>query len=135
MQFFTLLLSALALAASTTASPIDVAKRNADIVVTPTVFSPRKGSVWTVGSKQVVQWDTSRIPPEGLNYTGELVLGYNDGTQSENLDVDHPLAQNFKLAAGSQTITIPNVPYRSKYFVVLIGDSGNRSPYFTISQK
>jgi len=134
MQFFTLLLSALALAASTTASPIDIAKRNADIVVTPTVFSPRKGSVWTVGSKQVVQWQTSRIP-EGLNNTGEILLGYNNGTPSENLDVDHPLAQNFKLAAGRQTITIPNVPHGSQYFVVLVGDSGNKSPYFTISQK
>ncbi|KAH9953346.1 hypothetical protein BC827DRAFT_1146294 [Russula dissimulans] len=142
MQFFTVLLSALALAASTsTASPVlaDVAaaavKRSDDIVVTPAVTSPSQGSNWVVGTTQYVQWDTSNIPIQGRGQTGTLLLGYNDGkTSSENLDVYHPLGQGFKLTSGSYPIIVPKVPQRNTYFIVLIGDSGNKSPYFTISQ-
>jgi len=142
MQFFTILLSALALAASTTtALPVLVdgasgpVKRGEDIVVTPLITSPSTASNWLVGSTQHVQWDTSNIPNEGRNQTGTLLLGYNDGkTDSENLDVYHPLAQGFKLTSGSHPITVPKVPYRTTYFIVLIGDSGNKSPQFTISQ-
>ncbi|KAI9508336.1 hypothetical protein F5148DRAFT_1197422 [Russula earlei] len=131
MQLFTALLSVLALASSTTASPVE---RSDLIVVTPAITSPTKGSTWKIASNQFVKWDTSRIPPSASNQTGTILLGFYNGTRSENLDVDHPLAQGFKLTTGSQVVTVPNVPHRTTYFVVLVGDSGDSSPEFTISQ-
>jgi hypothetical protein len=94
MQFLTTLLSALALAASTTtASPIAapapdsaaIAARSELIVFSPHITSPSPGVTWPVGSQQTVQWDTSAIPVEGRNYTGFILLGFNNGTESENL--------------------------------------------------
>jgi hypothetical protein len=89
MQLLTTLLSVLALAASTTASPI-AAKRNELIVVSPSITSPHKGDTWSVGSVQVVTWDTFSIPPEGQHNTGTILLGFSDGTGSEHLDVGEP---------------------------------------------
>jgi len=85
MKFFTALLSALALAASTTtATP--VAERSTLIVVTPEITSPGAGDDWPVGTQQTVTWETRDIPPEAQGYTGEILLGFNDGTtSSENL--------------------------------------------------
>jgi hypothetical protein len=96
MQFLTTLLSALALAASTTtASPIAapapapdhaaIAARSELIVFSPHITSPSHGVTWPVGSQQTVQWDTSAIPLEARNYTGFILLGFNNGTESENL--------------------------------------------------
>jgi len=142
MQFLTTFLSALALAASTTtASPIAapapdpaaITARSEFIVFSPQITSPSQGVTWPVGSQQTVQWDTSAIPLEGRNNTGFILLGFNNGTESENLLVDQPLAHGFLLTAGSQIITIPKVPHRTTYFVVLFGDSGNKSPQFTIT--
>jgi hypothetical protein len=84
MQFFTTLLSALALAASTTtANPI--AARSETIVVTPHITQPVAGVNWPSFSKQIVKWATDAIPPEAYNYTGEILLGFDNGTDSENL--------------------------------------------------
>jgi hypothetical protein len=84
MKFFTALLSALALAASTTiATPI--AERSMLIVVTPPITSPVAGDDWPIGTEQTVTWDTTDIPPEAQDYTGEILLGFDDGTNSENL--------------------------------------------------
>jgi hypothetical protein len=49
-----------------------------------------------------------------------------------NLQMDSPLAEGFRLRAGKQEITVPSVPQRNDYIVVLMGDSGNQSPTFTI---
>jgi len=128
-----MILSALALAVSTTtATPIDA--RAALIVVAPPVTAPKAGDVWNVGDEQLVQWDTSKIPDEAKSYTGTIVLGYYEGDDDtdEHLDYENPLAQGFLLTAGSQSVTVPNKPYGPSYFVVLIGDSGNRSGLFTI---
>ncbi|KAI0269937.1 hypothetical protein BC834DRAFT_841658 [Gloeopeniophorella convolvens] len=133
MQFFATLLSALALAASASATPI--AARNELIVVSPQVTSPTTGTIWTTGSSQTVTWDTSKIPPSGSNNTGLILLGYDDGSSSENLDINNPLASGFPITAGSQNITVPNVDTKTTYFVVLFGDSGNKSPEFTITKK
>jgi len=86
MQFFAAILSALALAVSTTtATPVD--GRAALDVVSPPITSPHAGDVWPVGSEQLVQWDTSGIPGEAQGNTGSIVLGYDDGfSSSENLD-------------------------------------------------
>ena len=86
MQFFTAILSALALAAATTATPVHVAERSELIVVTPVITKPAEGDSWPIGSTQQVCWDTSDIPPEAKNYKGTFLLGYDDGTGSENLD-------------------------------------------------
>ncbi|PPR07270.1 hypothetical protein CVT26_012430 [Gymnopilus dilepis] len=52
---------------------------------------------------------------------------------SENLDIAHPLATGFPLTTGSVKVVLPkNVTARDDYFVVLFGDSGNKSPKFKI---
>ena len=86
MQFFTAILTALALAVSTTtATPIDA--RAKLIVVSPEIRKPEAGDLWTVGTQQLVEWDTSDIPDEAKNYTGSILLGYFEGmTDSEHLD-------------------------------------------------
>jgi hypothetical protein len=87
---FTALLTALALASSTTALPVavahDASRRSEDIVFSPLIKSPGQGTVWKVGSKQVVTWDASAIPPEAQGNKGTIMLGYDDNTGSENLD-------------------------------------------------
>jgi hypothetical protein len=86
MKFFTALLSALALAASTTTTAIPVAERSELIVVTPEITSPKAGDDWLVGTEQTVTWNTRRIPKEAQDYSAEILLGFNDGTtDSENL--------------------------------------------------
>jgi hypothetical protein len=57
------------------------------IVWNPPITSPGAGDVWTVGSTQLVTWDTNEVPPYAVNNTGTLLLGYFDGdSPSENLD-------------------------------------------------
>jgi len=134
MQLFTALLSALALVSSATASPAPAAIRRSElIVVTPAITQPSPGTTWLVGTTQNIMWDTSNIPPSGKNNHGVILLGFNNGTGSENLNISHPLASNFLLTNGIQNVTVPNVPAKTTYFVVLIGDSGNKSPQFTIA--
>ncbi|KAH9168437.1 hypothetical protein EDB89DRAFT_2099733, partial [Lactarius sanguifluus] len=100
------------------------------IVVSPHITSPSASTTWNVGDKVTVTWDTSSIPPPG-NFTGQLLLGFLTH-EGENLDIDHPLAQDILLSTGSVQITVPNVPVGTNYIVVLFGDSGNASPQFTI---
>lgn len=73
--------------------------------------------------------------PKFKDYTGTLVLGYSKkGSESENLDVEHPLADNFKLSDGYVDFTLPSdLQSRKTYFVVLMGDSGNKSQEFAIT--
>ena len=90
MQLFTALLTALALVSSVTALPVavtsDASRRSDDIVFSPTIKTPSQGTVWKIGSKQVVTWDASNIPQGAEGNTGTIMLGYNDNTGSENLD-------------------------------------------------
>ncbi|KAI0061492.1 hypothetical protein BV25DRAFT_1826628 [Artomyces pyxidatus] len=101
------------------------------IVVSPHITSPSASTVWNVGDKVTVTWDTSTIP-EPKNFTGSLVLGF-ETPNSENLDAANPLATGFLLTDGQVDITVPNVPSKTTYIVVLFGDSGNASPEFTIT--
>jgi len=138
MKFFTTFLTALAILSSTTALPVAVApaaviRRGADIVYSPTIQSPSKGTVWKAGSKQLVTWDTTSVPSGAEKNKGTILLGYLDNTGSENLDIQHPLASGFLLTAGQQTITVPKVPKKSTYIIAVLGDSGNISQQFTIS--
>ncbi|KAJ3489209.1 hypothetical protein NLI96_g2267 [Meripilus lineatus] len=121
---FTLLLS------SSSALPILQDKRD---VVNPHITSPTAATVWTVGSKQTVTWDTSDLPPPAniTNIKGKVILGFLE-PDSYNLMLDSPLAQGFSILDGSVVITIPNVPVRTNYIIALMGDSGNISPEFRI---
>ncbi|KAF8469389.1 hypothetical protein DFH94DRAFT_221890 [Russula ochroleuca] len=135
MQLFTALLSALALISSTTALPAPAVpvRRSEDIVVSPSIFEPAAGASWQISTTQYVKWQTSNIPQSARNYTGSIVLGFDDGTGSENLDYENPLAHGFLLTSGGHPVTVPNVSPNNTYFVVLFGDSGNKSPHFTIT--
>ncbi|TFK52278.1 hypothetical protein OE88DRAFT_1657453 [Heliocybe sulcata] len=100
----------------------------------PPVTSPTSGTVWNVGETQTVTWDTSSPPSEVTSYSGQLVLGYMDpNSAGEHLNLDSPLASGFNLTDGKVSFTVPDVPTRSTYIVVLFGDSGNASPEFTIN--
>jgi hypothetical protein len=149
MQLFAVLLTALALVSSTSALPVavtpDASRRSADIVYSPPIKSPSQGTVWKVGSQQLVTWDTSSVPAGAEGNKGTIMLGYDDNTGSENLNyrefhssrsrrltqsirggivsvltcccVVHPLADGFPLTAGKQSIKVPNVPKKTTYFV------------------
>ena len=148
MQLFTTLLSVLALGFSTTAFPIaDAAsiKRSEDIVVMAQITEPIHGAVWEVGSKHIVAWNTSTVPPQALSNTASILLGYFDETGLEHVNygklhfgssphtlllvmllfpcsnltcVDTPLASGFLFKSGHQTVTVPDVTSRRSYFVV-----------------
>ncbi|KAJ3567739.1 hypothetical protein NP233_g6173 [Leucocoprinus birnbaumii] len=97
-------------------------------VVDPHITNPHEGTVWVVGSKELVTWETDNLPPPSqiTNLMGRVILGF----QANN---NHPLAQNFKITDGNVSITVPNVPPRDDYIIVLMGDSGNSSPAFAIT--
>jgi hypothetical protein len=90
MQLFAFLLTALAIVSLTTALPVavapDVSRRSEDIVYSPPIKSPSQGTIWKVGSKQVVTWDATSIPQGAQGNKGIIMLGYDDDTGSENLD-------------------------------------------------
>jgi hypothetical protein len=104
-------------------------------VAVPPVTEPSDKTVWKVGSKQTVKWDTSNLPPKEniTNIHGTVLLGFLTD-DSENLMSDTPLAKGFSLLDGQVEITVPNVEPRDDYIVALIGNSGNISPKFTIGK-
>ncbi|KAF8899499.1 hypothetical protein CPB84DRAFT_1847707 [Gymnopilus junonius] len=47
--------------------------------------------------------------------------------------VAHPLASGFRITAGSVKVILPkNITARNDYFIILFGDSGNKSPNFKV---
>ncbi|KAF8878125.1 hypothetical protein CPB84DRAFT_1688485, partial [Gymnopilus junonius] len=79
-------------------------------------------------------WDVRDMPKENVTRKGRSLLGYLEkGSQDEHLDIEHTLASDFNLGDGYATFKCPKVEPRKDYIVVLFGDSGNRSPRFTIS--
>ncbi|KAF9990236.1 hypothetical protein BGZ80_006946 [Entomortierella chlamydospora] len=102
------------------------------ILINPHITSPKKGVEWKANSYQTVQWDTKGI--KGSKATGTLLLGYREGNSlNEHLDTAHPLAKDFPLKNGRIKVKVPNVDPRKRYIVVLLGNSGNASPEFTIT--
>ncbi|KAJ7600820.1 hypothetical protein C8J56DRAFT_911378 [Mycena floridula] len=96
-------------------SPISTASpRTQDIfsrvVYAPTITSPSEsngGTIWKAGSKVEVTWDASNPPSQITNPKGRF---------------------GFDLTDGSVEITVPtNLEAGRCHFVVLLGDSGNRS--------
>ncbi|EJF66904.1 hypothetical protein DICSQDRAFT_47682 [Dichomitus squalens LYAD-421 SS1] len=98
-------------------------------VWSPEIFSPNARDVWTAGSTVAVRWDTADPPGEVTSYAGRVLLGRSSVT---DVCAEHPLAEGFNLTQGSVKVKVPAVKPSNHYFVVLIGDSGNRSPSFTI---
>ena len=86
MQPFTALLLALALFSSTSASPIaDVAvvkqRRVAGdpgpVIILPSWINPVTGTIWQIGSRQNVQWNSDNVLPEiQADHNASLLLGY-----------------------------------------------------------
>jgi len=112
------------------AAALAISKRD---VFNPTITYPTASTVWNVGEVHNITWSIANAPT-GFpinNATGTILLGFlaND---SENLDVDHPLADKFLLKDQKVDITVPDVESRNDYIIVLLGDSGNASPQFTI---
>ncbi|PWN22913.1 hypothetical protein BCV69DRAFT_296881 [Microstroma glucosiphilum] len=105
-------------------------------VINCKITYPTKKTKWTAGEDVKVTWDPSCVKKAKYSkYTGQVLLGYKvAGKSSYHLRSNHPLADDFLLKNGSVDFTLPaNLTTRSEYFVVLMGDSGNRSPMFTIN--
>jgi hypothetical protein len=108
------------------------------IVINPTITTPNSGTKWRAGGQFTVKWDTTyddgtgKKVPIPSTYKGDIKLGYLEGSDyNEHLLWD--LASGFDLNKGSQQITLPaDLVTRTGYIIVLMGDSGNASPKFTI---
>jgi hypothetical protein len=97
-----------------------------------TITSPTESTVWSSGDQVTVNWDPSKTEDDS---PGKLVLGQPED-DSDNLDLDNPLAQDFPLSAGSVQFTVPDLSSGSDYIVVLFAgdsDDGDASPQFTIN--
>jgi len=123
MQFFTAILSALALAVlTTTATPVDSDDR-AGPSGAPEILSPKAGDIWHVANTTaLVTWDPTLITKKTENYKdyiGSILLGFDDGTSSLHLDDKNPLAQGIKMGETSQSlVTVPtNTSDGTNYYV------------------
>lgn len=103
------------------------------LVYNPHITSPTADTVWTAGQTYTVSWDASDLPTEAENYKGQIKLGYlpADGSGGENLH--WVLADGFLIKDEETSVTLPSdLAERNDYIVVVLGDSGNASPKFTI---
>ncbi|ESK90214.1 hypothetical protein Moror_7728 [Moniliophthora roreri MCA 2997] len=93
----------------------------------PKIISPDENTVWVLGTKVNVTWDTSDAP--------ELISG-GSAIQLNKADVptDLPyLLQGFDLRVGWVEIDVPQVNPGNDYSITLFGSSGNRSKKFGVS--
>ncbi|KZP20300.1 hypothetical protein FIBSPDRAFT_861820 [Athelia psychrophila] len=117
---FFALCSALSL---TSAAPMSLDQRD---VWSPPITYPHTGTVWKVGAKYNVTWDTSNAPKQITNKIGSIYL--RDGEKW----LPTVVASGFSILDGRKEITVPSVKPGSSYTLVLMGDSGNISEEFTI---
>ncbi|KAI0714895.1 hypothetical protein C8Q76DRAFT_440184 [Earliella scabrosa] len=96
-------------------------------VYVPPVLTPNADTVWFTGRTYNVTWDTSDPPAQITNRYGRILLRKGDFTTPIFL------ASGFDILEGHVEVTVPLVVSGDDYQVVLFGDSGNFSPYFTIS--
>ncbi|KAF8077646.1 hypothetical protein FPV67DRAFT_1462508 [Lyophyllum atratum] len=94
------------------------------IVFNPRIISPNAQTTWVVGEVETVVWDTSDVPT-GSSNSGQVVLNSAATGPLANL------ATGIDLHSGAVDITVPVVP-PGQYSITLFGDSGNRSPEFTV---
>ncbi|PBK69188.1 hypothetical protein ARMSODRAFT_1019172 [Armillaria solidipes] len=112
-------------------------------VYDPPIASPNANTVWTVNTTQTVTWDTSNPPAQITNPIGAIRLRKDGITFCMPSSVDccfdadvigsMTLASGFDILLGEFEVTVPDVPESSEYILVLMGDSGNFSPEFTIT--
>ncbi|KIK57159.1 hypothetical protein GYMLUDRAFT_46401 [Collybiopsis luxurians FD-317 M1] len=101
----------------------------------PKILTPTAETVWKTNSHGEVTWDPSNPPKQITNPKGTILLGHLDPSNPVsglNLDIKHPLASYVDLSLGKATIQVPATTTPGKYIIVLMGNSGNRSPEFTI---
>ena len=96
-------------------------------VWTPPITDPNNGTVWIVGEKRIVTWDTSNPPKPISNQFGGRIQLRKGGFITPAI-----LADNFDLLLGQIEVTVPWVEDGDDYHLVLFGDSGNWSQFFTI---
>lgn len=102
-------------------------------VWSPAITSPDAQTVWVAGTTATVTWDTSNPPADVTNPRGRILLGHVEDGTDEHLDVAHPLADGFDIRAGKVQVKVPYVSPGNDYIIVLMGDSGNKSPSFVIN--
>ncbi|KAJ8092642.1 hypothetical protein AAF712_005839 [Marasmius tenuissimus] len=119
---FTILAAALAtLASLSNASPIG----QRDVYVPP-IISPDAYTEWVVGTVVNVTWDNSN-PPTMIGNRASVQLN-----KANPSSIVGTLVRDFDLRTGWVEVTVPNVEPAEDYIITLFGDSGNRSPPFSI---
>ncbi|ORZ12677.1 hypothetical protein BCR42DRAFT_419748 [Absidia repens] len=106
------------------------------LVLNPKITSPTADTKWRAGDKRTITWDTEHVVggPIPASYKGTLKLGYLDPKDSPNEHLKWDLASGFPLNKGSQVVTLPaDLETKRTYIIVLMGNSGNASPQFTIT--
>ncbi|SAM02294.1 hypothetical protein [Absidia glauca] len=106
------------------------------IVLNPQITSPSADTKWRAGDTRTVTWDTENVTggpiPEGMK--GTIKLGYLDPKDGPNEHLNWDLGSGFDLNKGSFVVTLPSeLETKRTYIIVLMGDSGNASPQFTIT--
>jgi len=96
-------------------------------VYDPPVTYPHADTVWNVGERHNVTWDTTNHPVNITNKIGQIML------RKAGLTTPVILASEFSILLGRTTVTVPWVQNGTDYQLVLFGDSGNFSPTFTIT--
>ncbi|KAI0737539.1 hypothetical protein C8Q80DRAFT_1114968 [Daedaleopsis nitida] len=94
----------------------------------PDILYPHYQTVWYSGQIHNVTWDLSHKPADVSDPIGTITLRKGGIAQASEFVV----AENFPLADGHVEVTVPGVLSGDDYQLVLIGDSGNVSPMFTI---
>ncbi|KIY73054.1 hypothetical protein CYLTODRAFT_342821 [Cylindrobasidium torrendii FP15055 ss-10] len=112
-------------AVSATLGAVSLVSAAALDVYSPKVTSPKLADIWVSGTQADVTWDTSDAPKHITNSKGYVYLRKDGSTDPT------ALAEGFNITDGSVSVTVPEVDMGS-YQIVLMGDSGNFSPEFTI---
>ncbi|PIL28293.1 hypothetical protein GSI_09581 [Ganoderma sinense ZZ0214-1] len=106
---------------------VTLASRSTSAIFNPPVTYPTAGTVWTVGQNLNVTWDLSNAP-QNVTDTEGLILLRKSGVTTPLI-----LQHNFSIFDGAVTIAVPLVVEGDDYSIILMGDSGNVSPDFTIT--
>ncbi|KAF7767916.1 hypothetical protein Agabi119p4_7159 [Agaricus bisporus var. burnettii] len=81
------------------------------------------------GHTYEVTWDTSKAPKQITNRKGRIILAF----KTRLVGLSSPLAQDFDILLGKFNVTVPkNTAPGKDYQLVLMGDSGNYGPKFSI---
>ncbi|KAG9309259.1 hypothetical protein JVU11DRAFT_10742 [Chiua virens] len=94
----------------------------------PPVTWPDASTVWVAGDTYNVTWSISNEPVNVTDSVGMVLLRHG-----VNADEVYTLAQGFPLNATAINVTVPaDVEPDTDWIIMLMGDSGNWSPQFTI---